>query len=301
MPAPAPSGADGRRPQRRARRRAQPRRRNSSANACDAVRPFYWEIGDASGRWRRAASASSGDPTVYTATTPMNIASASKWFYSTYFVQRTGGVAERHRRQVPQLQQRLHRASRPACPARRPCSECVDLRRQRHPLRRRPTASSPTAAATWRSTPALNGLGALDNAGARGRDPHARSAPTSASPTAQPQLAGGVVDDGGDYATLLRKILARRPEDARRARHPRRLHQPAHLRHARCRRPIPPGESWHYSIGHWVEDDPTVGDGAFSSAGAFGFYPWIDRDEDHYGVLARSTRRGAPTRSTAAA
>jgi hypothetical protein len=42
----------------------------------------------------------------------------------------------------------------------------------------------------------------------------------------------------------------------------------------------------HYSIGHWVEDDAN-GDGAFSSAGAFGFYPWISRDETTWGVLAR--------------
>jgi len=28
-----------------------------------------------------------------------------------------------------------------------------------------------------------------------------------------------------------------------------------------------------YAIGYWVEDDATYGDGAFSSAGSFGFYP----------------------------
>ena len=31
--------------------------------------------------------------------------------------------------------------------------------------------------------------------------------------------------------------------------------------------PIPATESWHYSLGHWVEDDPPLGDGAFSSPG----------------------------------
>jgi hypothetical protein len=46
-------------------------------------------------------------------------------------------------------------------------------------------------------------------------------------------------------------------------------------------------KSWHYAIAHWVEDDPTVGDGAFSSPGAFGFYPWIDAGKTTYGVLAR--------------
>ena len=57
--------------------------------------------------------------------------------------------------------------------------------------------------------------------------------------------------------------------------------------------PLPPAESWHYSIGHWVEDDPAVGDGAFSSGGAFGFYPWIDASRTYYGLIARVAVGGA--------
>jgi hypothetical protein len=57
--------------------------------------------------------------------------------------------------------------------------------------------------------------------------------------------------------------------------------------------PIPPTESWHYSLGHWVEDDPKVGDGAFSSAGLFGFYPWVDASKTWYGVVARMAPAGA--------
>ena len=56
--------------------------------------------------------------------------------------------------------------------------------------------------------------------------------------------------------------------------------------------PVPSTESWHYSLGHWVEDDPAVGDGAFSSAGAFGFYPWVDASKTYYGVLAREDLLG---------
>jgi Bacterial Ig-like domain (group 2) len=46
-------------------------------------------------------------------------------------------------------------------------------------------------------------------------------------------------------------------------------------------------EAWHYSLGHWIENDPTVGDGSFSSPGALGFYPWIDKDSTYYGLLVR--------------
>jgi hypothetical protein len=56
---------------------------------------------------------------------------------------------------------------------------------------------------------------------------------------------------------------------------------------------VPPQESWQYSLGHWVESDPRVGDGAFSSPGAFGFYPWIDAGRSHYGILARVASNGA--------
>ena len=48
-----------------------------------------------------------------------------------------------------------------------------------------------------------------------------------------------------------------------------------------------------YAAGHWVEDDPVTGDGAFSSPGAFGFYPWIDQSKTYYGVVARMAQNGA--------
>jgi hypothetical protein len=46
-------------------------------------------------------------------------------------------------------------------------------------------------------------------------------------------------------------------------------------------------EDWNYSLGHWVEDDPNIGDHAFSSAGGGGFYPWIDHGKKYYGIVAR--------------
>jgi hypothetical protein len=51
--------------------------------------------------------------------------------------------------------------------------------------------------------------------------------------------------------------------------------------------PVPSTISWHYSITHWIEDDPATGDGSYSSPGKFGFYPWIDASKTYYGILAR--------------
>ncbi|MBD3801379.1 MAG: hypothetical protein IE886_08095 [Campylobacterales bacterium] len=49
----------------------------------------------------------------------------------------------------------------------------------------------------------------------------------------------------------------------------------------------PAKEAWHYSLNHWVEDDPQTGDGSFSSPGLLGFYPWISADKTTYGIVAR--------------
>jgi hypothetical protein len=68
------------------------------------------------------------------------------------------------------------------------------------------------------------------------------------------------------------------------ARHAGVLHPPRHLRH---RRVLPFAVAdVHCPIGHRVEDEPGSGDGACSSAGAFGFHPWISPHQSTWGVLA---------------
>jgi CubicO group peptidase (beta-lactamase class C family) len=103
----------------------------------------------------------------------------------------------------------------------------------------------------------------------------------------QPQLAGGIVVNADDYGNFLRHLLS---GDLL-------LGQQLGT-HAVCTNPATCAsadyspmytESWHYSLGHWVEDDPVYGDGAFSSSGAFGFYPWIDASGSWYGIVARES------------
>ena len=91
----------------------------------------------------------------------------------------------------------------------------------------------------------------------------------------------------GDYATLLRKILRGdlKMRDALGTHPSAPTRRPAPTREFT---PSPPGESWHYSIGHWVEDDPDRRRRRLQQPGAFGFYPWIDRTKTTYGVLARN-------------
>ena len=52
------------------------------------------------------------------------------------------------------------------------------------------------------------------------------------------------------------------------------------------------GVAWHYAFGSWREcnqpiyDESCEGNGVISSPGAFGFYPWWDRRDDSWGVIA---------------
>ena len=64
---------------------------------------------------------------------------------------------------------------------------------------------------------------------------------------------------------------------------------PSHCQSA-INTPLPQTESSHFSLGHWVEDDPRVGDGAFSDPGLLGFYPWIDAGKTYYGLVARASK-----------
>src|SRR5262249_17977450 len=80
-----------------------------------------------------------------------------------------------------------------------------------------------------------------------------------------PQPAGGVTTTAADYAAFLRKILA-----GSLAIHDHLGESPTCTQPASCPTATysPAPAAWHYSYGHWVEDD-AAGDGAFSSPGAF--------------------------------
>ena len=244
-----------------------------SAN-CKAVQPFYWSIGDAHGVLadgsvgRRAPSA----------TTTMPIASASKLVYAAFVAQqRHGQLSDDDVRFLTFASGYTHFRN---CRRGQTVAQCDAMRgngehdpaddgrffyngghMERHAV--------------------LDGLGALDDEGL------ARTINESLGTSfryLQPQLAGGISTTAADYGEFLRRIV-----DGQ-------LQMKSLLgTHEVCTNPrtcSTAAESpftqadVHYSIGHWVEDDPR-GDGAFSSAGAFGFYPWISHDKTTWGVLAR--------------
>jgi hypothetical protein len=260
----------------------------SSTNACAPIRPFYWELGDQTAALASGSITSSTDPTVDVSSTQMSIASASKWLYSSYFVQKQNGVLSTS--DIKFMTFTSGYTNFTSCQQTVTVQQCVDT-----------GTNGVYSAATdgmfsyggghMEKHASLVGLGPLAN-GPLATEIKTQLGSDVAIAYTEPQLAGGVVTSADNYARFLRKILAGSLK----------MHD-ALGTHAVCTNPltcptaantpVPATESWHYSIGHWVEDDPVVGDGAFSSAGAFGFYPWIDAGKTTYGIVARSSGTGS--------
>jgi hypothetical protein len=276
--------------------RVQAATETANGNAsCVAIHPFYWEIGDRNGRLAGGTASTTG-AMAPAADTQMLIASASKWLFGAYVVElrhgdlsaddlaaltmRSGYTGLRYAScikllQVNQDAETVH-----------DCFVATNL-----------TGTNSDFAANavgkfhyngghfqWLADGDLN-LGAANNASLRA----AVAAQLGAELTFtydSPQLAGGIQTSAQDYARFLRKILAAELRIGGLLGSNAVCTNPATCPDAEYT-PIPSTESWHYSLAHWVEDDPAVGDGAFSSPGAFGFYPWIDAGKTYYGVLAR--------------
>jgi hypothetical protein len=257
--------------------------------ACTAIGDFYWEIGNAT---ERLASGAIG--TTYTATTRVPIASASKLVFGAYVLERTNGVLTQAQKRALQF-----------------TSGNIGL----NPIR---CTSSPTVASCLGTVANPNseydpaeldrfyyngahdqvlaadavvdgglGLGALSG-DALAAEIEATLGVSSEIGFGSPQPAGGGNATAAGYAKLLSAIV--RGD----------LVISAHLgESAVCTLPgascptassSPSPFAWGYSYNHWVEGPE--GDGAFSSAGALGFYPWISGDKQLYGVLSRQSQLG---------
>lgn len=246
---------------------------------CTAIRPFYWEVGDSAGS--KAAGSVGG--TTYTAETPMHFASASKWVYGAYVVERRSGTLTDTDVKHLNFTSGYGSMAPLSCGSASTVDVCLNLgtnglytpvtdgrffynggHMQRHAHD--------------------NGLGGMNSGELTFEMQHVIG--DFGFTYATPQPPGGLFGAPSAYARFLRNMLAGN------------LKLKEQLgTHAVCTNPatcgtadstpVPSEESWTYSLGHWVESDPAVGDGAYSSAGAFGFYPWIDAAKQYYGLVAR--------------
>ena len=265
----------------------------SATGSCAAIQPFYWEIGDKSGALGSGSVRQAGNATVYAATTVMPIASASKWIYGAYVAERRAGVLTPEDIQFLSFRSGYTSFSFIGCDNLDTVAECVarssnGVFTPAHVGRFAYDGAHMQKHASL-SAPGMN-LGAMANAALALEIRRVLGTEIGLSYT-QPQLAGGIRSSAADYAIFLRKILKNELHIASLLGTNSTCTNPLTCPTA-INTPIDGGLNWNYSIGHWVETDPATGDGSFSSAGAFGFYPWINASKTLYGVVARAGGAG---------
>ena len=250
-----------------------------TAAACVAVQPFYWQIGNASGVQGGASVGSSAAKP----DTVMQIASASKWTWGACMVQKGISTAD-----VPYLNF---------------TSGYCNMVEQDFPSDATVDSVLYTGNNAAQTSLAVGKF--LYNGGHMQMQAHDQFLGADGTQgfasdlqrvivnmgflCSQPVPSGGIMASANQYAAFLRAILGGQLK----------MHDslgtyavptnPLFHPGQALGGPMPDDEDMHYSLGHWVEDDPVKGDGAFSSAGAFGFYPWIDATKQWYGIVARTT------------
>jgi hypothetical protein len=262
----------------------------SKANNCTAVAPFYWEIGDKTAPLASGSVNSAVDPSVYTASTWMSIASSSKWLYAAYVAQKRGGALSSG--DIKYLTFRSGYTNFSSCLPGQTIGSCTDYLLNGVHSNATDGQFFYNGGHMQNHANAVMGLGAMNNA-AFATEIGSQIGSDIGLYYSEPQPAGGGVSTASDYARFLRKILNGNLAISGLLGSNAVCTNPATCPSGQAlSTPVPASESWHYSIGHWVEDDPVVGDGAFSSPGAFGFYPWIDASRSYYGVVARRVDAG---------
>jgi hypothetical protein len=270
----------------------------SDNEQCTTITPFYWQIGDQTGALASGTGGTGALPAPG-ADTKMSIASSSKWLFGAYAAEIRRGTMTAS--DIKFLTFHSGYTNFNSCSNDSTVSSCLS----------EPGAVGGTNGDYLAATDGhffYNGGHMQVMASTIGLGPDNNGYLASAMMNtlgygltltySQPQLAGGAVMSANEYAVFLRNllsgsyILSSLLGSNAVCTHTNSLECPgAMFSPVNQSKPGGPNdvtnESWHYSLGHWVEDDPVVGDGAFSSPGRFGFYPWVDASKTYYGVLAR--------------
>ena len=250
---------------------------------CQAISPFYFEIGDKTG----AITGASIGGITYTASTQMNIASASKWLFGAYVAEVRAGALTTADVQATHMQSG-YVSMGSVCGPNMTVSSCFAFSSN--------DTYTPSSLGRFHYDSGHFQKWGVDNGMAAMTGPQVASAYQSALgndiPVTfnGPLLAGGAIMSADGYAIFLRKILNDQLRIASLLGDQKTCTLPGVCATADY---SPASEAWNYSVGHWVEDDPLTGDGTYSSAGAFGFYPWINSTKTYYGIVAREDTPGS--------
>jgi hypothetical protein len=263
--------------------------------SCLSARPFYWEIGD---RDAIKVSGTEGG-SLPLSSTSLPISTSSEWIFAAWLVQsRAGALTPADIRALTMRSGYTHlQISRcvqgfPGSPHPQTVTRCFHAA---HLVGGNNSDFQASQVDRFffngghvqqlaASDPRLSGLDAAGLTAAIGSQLGTANTFTYESPL----LDAGIRTTPAAYAGFLRKTLAGQLLIGQQL-----GADPVCTNPSRCSQalntPLPLTENSHFSLGHWVEDDPRTGDGAFSDPGLLGFYPWIDASRTWYGVLARSS------------
>lgn len=272
--------------------RASAAKSTAEANPdCKALGGFYWEVGEAGGSLASGEVINGGDRVG--ATSFMPVASASKWIYSSYIAEKRHGALSAGDIKFLTFRSGYTNFGLPICLKDETVADCLT-----HGTNGQYTAANDGLffydsghMQQHASRPELGAVGGLDRVGLTAEVRGGLGGDIDIT-YMQPQLAGGVWTTASDYAVFLRKLLGSKLAMSALLGSNATCTNPLVCPKEAAHTPIPSNESWHYSIGHWIEDDPIVGDGSYSSLGTFGFYPWVDSSLRYYGILARNEVSG---------
>lgn len=231
--------------------------------ACAALGPFYWEVGDVHG-----VTASGRVGTLYSADTQMPIASASKWLYAAAITKRNGVT------DVPMLNFTSGYGDFNLCLPYETVGHCADRTATFEPAT---VGKFNYGGGHMAQHATRNGLSAMRPAELARAVSLTLGIPVDYS---NAMVSGAAQTTPRSYGRFLRKTMA--------GDYPLPLGANSVCADSSCAVYTPFGDAGtRYSLGHWVEPD-----GTFSSAGAFGFYPWISADRTKYGIIARVDKSG---------
>jgi hypothetical protein len=226
---------------------------------CSRLGPLYWEIGDANGV---LASGSEGRGVDRDKVMP--IASATKWLFGAFvFELRQGTLTDEDKRDLRMLSG--YTQMRPvSCIFASTVGSCMSKSGGHDP---KTDGEFHYNGGHFQHWAASNGF-ADDSAAQFGKKMQDLLGVPFEMRTPSP--SGGGAMSAAQYATFLRRLMK---GDYK-------------LSASLGKDSVSADYGWRYSYAHWVEDD-----GALSSPGLFGFYPWIDGQT--YGIVARHAFTGA--------
>lgn len=249
----------------------------ASSELCKKIEPFYWEIGDKDKVIISGVQGGSIDRN-----SKVKIASASKLIFGAYVIEKLNGVLNSKDKSLLLMQGGYTEFKIIPCALRRSVKACFEARNNNE-------ISNQFVGKYYYSGGDAQDLAVQYGLGDMNRDQlksEIQNTLKNKFSLKYPNLslAGGVEMDASNYAIFLQEILKGNYRIAKMLGDDAICTLPG-----ACKTAVysPIKENWKYSYHHWVETNAAGEVDVYSSAGAKGFYPWINKEKNTYGIISR--------------